>query len=263
MNAVSYDRYCSEIVAQTALLARVIEGADLTMPVPSCPGWNVGQLLRHLGGGQRWAAEIVRTEAAQPPSDAYFRDLSAYANEDPTVLAPWLTESAALLAGTLRDAGPGATMWTPLPGRTAHFYARRFTHETVIHRADAVLAVGVEYALGDEIALDAVDEWMELGSLPMHLDVNPRIRELLGPGRTVHLHATDMPPEAAAEWLIDLTGDTITWRRARADAAVSVGGPLTDLLLVLYKRLPVRSDGIEIAGDAALLDFWLERVDFG
>ena len=38
------------------------------------------------------------------------------------------------------------------------------------------------------------------------------------------------------EWLIDLTGDAITWRRAHDKAAGAVRGPLTDLLLVIYKR---------------------------
>ena len=32
-----------------------------------------------------------------------------------------------------------------------------------MHRADAALALGVEYALDPDIAADAVDEWMELG----------------------------------------------------------------------------------------------------
>jgi hypothetical protein len=44
---------------------------------------------------------------------------------------------------------------------------------------------------------------------------------------------------------------------------VAVRGPLTDLLLVIYKRRSARGDNIEVFGDAALLDFWLERVSFG
>jgi hypothetical protein len=38
---------------------------------------------------------------------------------------------------------------------------------------------------------------------------------------------------------------------------------VTDLLLVIYKRRPARGEGVEILGDAELLDFWLERVSFG
>ena len=48
-------------------------------------------------------------------------------------------------------------------------------------------------------------------------------------------------------------------------------GPLTDLLLVVYRRKPARDEDIEILGDKQLLDlgdkrlldFWLERVGFG
>ena len=262
MTVLSYDRYCDEIAAQTGLLTLTIAGADLTVPVPSCPGWNAGQLLRHLGGAHRWAAEIVRARAAgEIPED--FRDLSAFPSEDPAVVGRWLAEGAERLGNTLREAGPGTPMWTPVPGGSTDFYARRFTHETLIHRADATLAIGAEYKADTDVALDAIDEWMELGSLPMHFEVHPQMRELLGPGRTLHLHATDTEPQAAAEWVVDLTGDAITWRRAHEKAAVAVRAPLTDLLLLIYKRRPASGDNIEVFGDADLLDFWLERVSFG
>ncbi|MET7618264.1 maleylpyruvate isomerase family mycothiol-dependent enzyme [Streptomyces sp. NPDC005408] len=263
MTPLSFDRHCAEIVTQTELLRTCVDGADLTTPVPSCPGWNVGQLVRHLGGGQRWVEAMVRTRATEPASDDHFRDLSPYADEDPAVLGPWLTEGGARLADTLRAAGPDAKVWTPVPGETAAFFARRFAHETLVHRADATLAIGADFTAGQEVALDALDEWMELGSLPQVFDYHPEQRELLGPGRTVHLHATDTPPEAAAEWVVDLTGDTITWRRAHEKSAVAVRGPLTGLLLVVYGRRPARSEGIEIFGAEELLDFWLERVGFG
>ncbi|WP_127355622.1 maleylpyruvate isomerase family mycothiol-dependent enzyme [Actinacidiphila soli] len=265
MTGLSYDRYCAEIVAQTDLLRSRVEGADLTAPVPSCPGWNVGQLLRHLGHGQRWAEATVRTRATRPLPNDEARELSGYTDEDPAVLGPWLTEGAARLAESLRAAGPDARVWTPvLEGKlTSVFWARRFVYETAIHRADATLALDAEFTLDQEAALDALDEWMELGSLLQHFEVNPAMRKLLGPGRTLHFHATDTAPEAAAEWLIDLTGDTIVWRHAHEKAVVAVRGPLTDLLLLVYRRRPARTEGIEVLGDAQLLDFWLERVGFG
>jgi MDMPI C-terminal domain len=164
-----------------------------------------------------------------------------------------------------RCAPPGlaARVWTPVPGGNAAFYARRFTHETGIHRADATLAVGAEFTIDKQVAIDAIDEWMDLGSLPMHFEIHPWMRELLGPDRTLHFHATDTEPRAGAEWLVDLTGDAIAWRRSHEKAAVALRGPVTDLLLVIYKRIPPDTDGIEILGDVKLLDFWLERVSFG
>ena len=126
------------------------------------------------------------------------RDLSGYADEDPTVLAASLTEGADRLAAALRSAGPDAQMWCPVDGGGAVFYARRFTHETAIHRADAALALGTDFVIDADVAVDGIDEWLELGSLPFHFEVHPWMRELLGPGRTIGLHATDSDTDWAA-----------------------------------------------------------------
>lgn len=261
---LSYDRRCTEIVTQTDLLRSAVRGADLSTPVPSCPGWTVGQLLRHVGGTQRWAEAVVRARAAGPvPEDDFqVREFSAYSSEeDAEALDGWLASGAPALAHTLRDAGEGTAIWTPVDGDGTTFYARRFTNETAMHRADATLALGARYLLDQDVALDAIDEWMELGSLPMHFEVHPAMRELLGPGRTLHFHAADTAPDVRAEWVVDLTGESITWRRAHEKCAVAVRAPLTDLLLLIYKRRPVQ--GVEVLGDGDLLDFWLERVSFG
>nr|WP_280725400.1 hypothetical protein [Kitasatospora sp. MAA4] len=76
------------------------------------------------------------------------------------------------------------------------------------------------------------------------------------------MHATDSPPQLSAEWLLDLTGDTLTWTRTHTKAAVAVRAPLTDLLLLVYKRRPATGAPIEILGDEQLLHFWLDRVSF-
>ena len=262
---LAFDRLCAEIVTQTDLLRAHIKDADTTVPVPSCPEWNLNQLLRHLGGAHRSAELAVRTRASQPPEDESWRDVSRYVGEDPAVLDAWLAEGAAMLADTLREAGPEVTVWTPVPGGrpTPEFFARRMAHETLIHRADAALAVDATYAVDDEVAIDAVDEWLMLGSLPVMFDYYPSKRELLGPGRTLHFHATDTAPQARAEWVVDLTGDLLAWRRAHEKAAVAVRAPLTELLLLIYRRRPARGEGVEVLGDARLLDFWLDHVQFG
>lgn len=261
---LEFTEYCEAIVTQTDLLLGHLDGADLAVPVPSCPEWNVGQLARHLGGAHRWSERIVRSRATEPVPDD-FRDLSACTDEDPAVVRPWLAEGAALRADALRDSGPGGQAWSPVPGgaQTTDFYARRMTHETAVHRADAALALGVEYSLEPRVAVDTIDEWMALGWLPEMLDVKPHLRELLGPGRTLHLHATDTPSELEAEWVVDLTGDSPAWRRAHEKCAVAVRGPLTDLVLVLYRRRPVGAADVEVLGDRALLDHWLDNVAFG
>jgi hypothetical protein len=79
----------------------------------------------------------------------------------------------------------------------------------------------------------------------------------------VHLHATDVPAEAHAEWVVDRTGDRLAWRRAHERCAVAVRGPLVDLLLVVYGRRAVDDAAVEVLGDRGLLDFWLARIAFG
>jgi uncharacterized protein (TIGR03083 family) len=254
---LDFDRHCTEIVTQTSLLVGHLVGADVTVPVPTCPGWNVSQLARHVDGGQRWARDIVATRALEPPSDIALRDLSGAADEDPETLSAAVAEAAAALRATLTEAGPDAQAWCPVGDGGSAFYARRFTHETAMHRADAALALGVQYTLAPDVAADAIDEWMELGSMPFHFEVHPWMRELLAPGRTIGLHATDMN----AHWLLDLTGDVIAWRRAGDAAAAEIRGPVTELLLAIYRRRPVT--GLDITGDAKLVDFWLDRVAFG
>jgi hypothetical protein len=126
-----------------------------------------------------------------------------------------------------------------------------------MHRADAALALGADFTLDLDVAADALDEWMELGCMPFHFEVHPWMRELLAPGRTIGLHATNTD----AHWLLDLTGDVIAWRRADEPAAAELRAPVTDLLLAIYRRRPISDLGV--AGDATLVEFWLERVAFG
>ncbi|MGW1372889.1 maleylpyruvate isomerase family mycothiol-dependent enzyme [Streptomyces sp. NPDC002446] len=261
---MDYDAHCAEIVAQAGLLSSALgTGTDLTASVPSCPDWNLAQLLRHLGETHRWVEEIVRTRATEPPPDTALRVLPREPARTPQEFAGWLTEGAERLARTLRATGPDVRIWTPLPSGGPAFFARRMAHETVVHRADAALTLGTAFTVEQRVAVDALDEWMELGSLPEMFDYHPDRRELLGPGRTLHFHATDTPPEAAADWLVDLTGDALAWRRAQEPAAVSVSAPLTDLLLLIYGRRPADEETFEVAGDADLLEFWLARVLFG
>lgn len=252
-----FDRHCSEIEAQVDLFADHLDGADVTVEVPSCPGWDVSQLARHVDGGLRWAREIVADRLSTPPPDTALRDLSGATGDDPDALAAALRSAGADLATTLREAGPGAQMWCPVTGGGSVFYARRFTHETAMHRADAALALGADFVVANFVAVDGVEEWLELGCAPFHFDVHPWMHELLGPGRTVGLHATD----TGDHWVMDFTGDAIAWRRGDEPTAAGLRAPVTDLLLVLYRRKPLSLSRIE--GDAAFLDFWMERVAFG
>ncbi|GAB2995940.1 maleylpyruvate isomerase family mycothiol-dependent enzyme [Streptomyces pseudoechinosporeus] len=254
------DRYAARIIDQTTQLAAVVDGADATSPVPGCPGWTLAHLLRHVGGTHRWAETVVRTRAAGPVSDEQVNLVEPDADDNLGTLSDWLMEGAARLAETLRETGPDVAVWTVAPGGTPLFWARRMTYETVIHRFDATAAVGATYTLDADVALDGLDEWMEFSTLPQAYESAAEQKALLGPGRTLHFHATDAP-EGTGEWLIDLTGLPFTWSHAHKKSATAVRGPLKDLLLLLYqRRSPSPAQGIEVLGDEALLTTWVQAA---
>ncbi|MFC0436739.1 maleylpyruvate isomerase family mycothiol-dependent enzyme [Kutzneria buriramensis] len=249
---MDFERHCAEIVTQTELLADGLAGADLTARVPSCPDWSLGGLLRHLGGAHAWIEEVVRTRAQEPVPDPS-RDVNGDDSGEPPT--KWLLDGAKRLSATIAEAGPDVTVWTPLAPMPVGFFARRMVHETLIHRADAMLAAGREYAADPDVAVDAIDEWMELDALPQHFEFNPAKRDLLGPGRALSFRATDID----AAWHVDLTGDAIVNLRGDEPAAVTVEAPLTELLLIIYRRREPHG----VTGDADLLAFWSKHVTFG
>ncbi|MFI1796151.1 maleylpyruvate isomerase family mycothiol-dependent enzyme [Streptomyces sp. NPDC020379] len=267
MTKLSYDRYCSEVLAQTALMRAALRGADLAATVPTCPDWTLAQLVLHVGRAHRFAESLVRTRTTE--FEVRAEEFSAESGPgdpspgDETALGGWLLAGAETLVSTLREAGADAPVWTFAESRTADFWARRMTHETAIHRADAQRTAGIEFTIDPEVAVDCLDEWLEMSTYPAVLERKPELKGLLGPGRTIHLHATDTPAEAAAEWFVDLTGERMAWRRGHEKAAVTVRGPVADVLAVFYHRQPIADGRVEVLGDRALLDLWLETASFG
>lgn len=260
MTLLPYARYCDEILHQTDELRAVLKGADLTATVPSCPDWNLRELAVHVGGAHRRVGEIVRSRAGEDIPDEGIPGFAGPEGDDPSALDTWLAVGAASAVAALREAGPGTEVWTWAWERRTDFWVRRMTHETVVHRADATLAAGTGFEVAPEVAADTIDEWLRIVSFVQDGGEDPEAAELRGAGRSLHLHATDVP---GAEWLIEFGEDGFTWRRAHEKATVALRGPLTDLMLVFNRRLDPGSDRVEVLGDAELLDFWLERSSFG
>lgn len=262
--SLTHEEYCARILDETGRLREIVRRADLSATVPTCPDWTLADLARHVGGAHRWVGAIVATRASKGVDPADVPEGAGPEGADPAALDAWLAAGAAQMVAALREAGPDTEVWSWTPARTTGFWARRMTHETVIHRADAALTAGAPFEVPAPVAADCLEEWLQIGELPV---VAARFAErgadLRGPGRTIHVHATDAPPGLTAEWLLDLTGEAPTHRRTHEKAAVALRGPLTDVLQVLYRRLPADSDRVEVLGEAALLDRWLSWASFG
>ena len=265
MTLLAHDRYCDEIAHQVGQLrALVTSGADLSATVPTCPDWSLEELVRHTGGALRWVELMVRTRAEEEiPEERVPLGDGPQARGDAGALDAWLAETGEMLVDALREAGPDAKVWGWAGILNAGFWARRMTHELTIHRADAVFAAGLPYEVAPEVAADAIDEWLQIVEFVQRTEPHDAARELRGPGRSIHLHATDTAPEINAEWVIELTEDVLVWRRGHEKATVALRGPLTAVLLAFYRRLPLDSAEVEVVGERELLEFWLERASFG
>ncbi|MEU5344251.1 MULTISPECIES: maleylpyruvate isomerase family mycothiol-dependent enzyme [unclassified Streptomyces] len=263
MTLLGHDRYCGEIVGQTALLRSHLAGADLGATVPTCPDWTLRQLAVHVGEAHRWAEHIVRMRVTKNVPVERVAHVRGPESDDPAALDAWLAEGAEKAAETFRSAGADTAAWSWAWEHTAGFWARRMTHETVVHRADAAIAAGVPYEVAPEFAADAIDEWLQIVRFAQEKYPNDAANELRGEGRSIHLHATDAEPGLDAEWLIEFEDKGIAWRRGHEKATVALRGPLTEVMLAFYRRMPPDGGRLEILGERELLDFWLERATFG
>jgi uncharacterized protein (TIGR03083 family) len=258
MAVLDFETYCSHILSETDQLRQALRGADPDTKVPTCPEWTLRELVGHLGGAHRLAEEVVRTRAQEVNiQDAINRREPT--PEDAEELDRWLGEGAQALVAALREAGPDVEVWTWTPQRRTAFFARRMALETLIHRADVSLAVGRPYQADAELVVDCLDEFLEILSMPELVAFRPALAELRGKGETIHLHATDAPAELAAEWLIERQPDAVVWRREHGKGDVALRGPLTELLLAFYRRLPLDDERLELLGDRVLLEDWLEH----
>lgn len=238
---------------QNQALADLLRAAALDTPVPTCPGWTLRQLATHVGRGDRWAATMVAERAETVVDPRTVADGRPPDDQDGT--AAWLAAGVQQLVGAVVDVGADTPIWTFTGPQPAAWWLRRRLHETVVHRADAALALGAPFELPPAVAADGVSEMLTLiAARP------PGDEPLLGGDDTMHLHATDDHLGAAGEWMVRPVGNAAEWEPGHAKGTVAVRGAAADLLLVLTRRLP--AGRVEVLGDAAVLDTWLARTGF-
>jgi len=246
----------AEITGSTETLAGLVDGADLTTPVPTCPEWTLRQLATHVGRAHCWAAEIVRTRSAE---SIPFRSVpDGRFPDDPAEHAGWLRAGTARLIAAIGAAGDDR-VWAFGEQRPVAFWARRMAHETAVHRADAEIAAGRRPVIVADVAADGIDEWLTVLSGPVGGEPDLR-RDALAEGQSLHVHAADVP-EGAGEWLVSRGPAGITVRRAHGKASAALRGGASDLLLVLLRRLP-EDPAVEVVGDPSVFSRWLAVTQF-
>ncbi len=256
MTAIGTDRLHAQVIADTQTLARLVTGADFSVPVPTCPEWTLRQLTTHVGRAQRWAAEIVTTRASEAIP---FRQVpDGRLPDDPADRPDWLRAGAARLTDALRAAGD-APVWTNAGPGVASYWARRMTHETGVHRADAQIALGQRPVIDPAIAADGIDEWFGMVTTPDGSEEAERAVAAWD-GHSMHVHTIGEGP--AGEWTVRGGHGDLTLERGHGKGEVAVRGPASAVLLMLLRRLPPDDPDVEIIGDRALLETWLAITGF-
>ena len=239
------------LLEQTRDFGELIRGADPDTPVGTCPGWTLDKLLRHVARGNRWCAQIVadrRTEALSP------RDVrDGKPPEELDAAVDWLNAGAQALVDAVELAGPHVKVWTFVGPHIPGWWIRRRVHEQLVHRADAALALGVPFTAPAELAADGVSEWLEL----VVAQYTPIER-----GQILHLHATDDGLGPTGEWTVVHDEDGMSWTHTHGKGDAAVRGTAVDLLLAITRRRSTAEAGLEILGDTAVWDGWLERTPF-
>jgi uncharacterized protein (TIGR03083 family) len=223
----------------------ITDATDLDVRVPTCPEWTLFELARHLGDGQRsWAATVTAgpgATAKSTPTDA------PAAPREPAALVAWSAAATRELLAALATAGPDRGCWTWWDGsqtsQTSGAVARRQLQEVAVHTYDAQFALGAPLPLPDEVALDGVAEFLS----------------------TSCAYASPWPHEPAAldfraaegpSWRLRLAADGVRVARLSDDdatpATASVRGTASDLVLMLYDRVPIES--LELHGDRRQFD---------
>ncbi|MFB7057556.1 maleylpyruvate isomerase family mycothiol-dependent enzyme [Streptomyces vinaceus] len=255
-------QHTAAVAAEAAGFVATVKAADLSAPVPTCPGWTLADLTRHVGSVHRWFTELLRRGVQQPPTS---RDVDLRLPEEPAGLPDWLAVSAAEAAEVFAATDLDAPMWAWGVDQHARFWVRRMLFETLVHRADAELALGISPHIDRALAVDGIDEF--LTNLPFASSFAPQTAELRAPDRSIRFTCTDGggDGDGDGDWLIGLRPDgfaLVTDEAGSRTADATVRGTAEDLLLLLYGRLDRRSDSFDLLGDQDLLTHWFTHSAF-
>jgi uncharacterized protein (TIGR03083 family) len=244
IDAMEIGEHIAALRHNGALMTAVAAELPPDASVPTCPEWNLRQLIRHQGLVHRWATAHLRdARTTMLPDDELERTNPLPADAD---LARWLAEGLAALTAALESAPADLDCWTFLPAPTAvRFWARRQAHETAIHRADAQAAAGAIAPFPAEFAVDGIDELL-FGFFSRRWGKRP----ISDQPKRLSLTATD----AGVDWLVTVGPERATTVRGAGAADTRVAAPASDLYLFLWNRLPVSA--VDTAGDQDLLELW-------
>ena len=218
--------------------------------IPWSDRWTVGTAARHVSSTHHVAAQVI---ADRPTGDfGLFRTLQAPAKGDPT-FPEWARAGTAALVEQVTTAPLDAECWSwYADGRTVGFWLRRMAQETLVHRWDVEAGTGTSSGPMDpEVAADGVDEFLDV------FVATSRGLTSAPAGPSMRFDTTD----TGDSWFLQLpeAGQRVVGREP-VECAVTLRGPAEGLLLLAWGRLSPTEAGVDVSGDASVMDRWAELI---
>ncbi|MFI6320553.1 maleylpyruvate isomerase family mycothiol-dependent enzyme [Nonomuraea sp. NPDC050556] len=260
-----------EVQAFTTVIRTVAQSGEAPM-VPSCPEWSMADLALHLGMVHRYVTHVIRERSStapehddpsiyNPPADRTGWPIpgqTPHRGPLPTALVDYCVEGAATLTSVFATTDPSEKVWTWSPEQTVGFWLRMQTIEAAIHRWDAENTITPPTPIHPELAADAVTQTFEV----------------MAPARRIW---TQAPPGDGERYIFRQTDGPSTWTvtfdgpdvhmsvssgvdrpASPGGAEVALAGTASDLMLVLWHRLP--AEQLEVSGDKALVERYFVLV---
>lgn len=248
---LAHEAYLDAFAADGELLARAAARAGLAARVPTCPQWDVLDLVRHCADVFSHKTQVLRSGRRPEPGEWLLAE-SLPADQALTHLQQVSGELAAALVAT----GPDAETWVWMDGEsTAGAWARRMAHEMLVHRVDAQVAAGDPVtAAAPGLAEDGVHEVLTWFA------GDPGVVADAGAGQGAP--GVVRVSTGSRSWLVDLADGAHAVRGAGEDgegAAASLAGEELAVDLALWGRL-LPGDAVHEQGDPAVLQRLLARL---
>ena len=246
---LSLDDHLEALRRHGAALGEAAAAAGPAAKVPTCPAWDVTDLVVHQGMVHRWAAANLRGERDHDTAASKAEGRAA------ARLLDWYAEGLAALVETVLATPEDAKAMVFLKDAPAprRFWARRQAHETTIHGVDAVAAglgrwpTVAEVELDPLLAADGIDELLT-GFITR------------GKGR---LHAAEpftvlvRASDTGHAWTLRVgDGPIVTAPGAAGRPGAVVSGTAAQLYLSLWNR----ADELTADGRPELVDQWRRQV---
>jgi uncharacterized protein (TIGR03083 family) len=224
---MEYSRFLDCLAADFARL-RAVAPTDLSADVPSCPGWTVADLTRHLGEVYLHKTLAMRERVEPDPWPP-----KELAQEEPLGLLDRAYVGLLAEFGARKPEDPAASWYKP--DQTVGFWIRRMAHETVIHRIDAELGTRQPIdRVPADLAVDGIDELLKVFLAYSVATWGDYFKDILAssPGRMYRLQAD------GAAWRVRTGPRVVSVEDADEGALydVTVSGPPMAMLRWVWNR---------------------------